>query len=195
MGRTAKIDRETTETQIAVQIDIDGSGESNIDSGIGFFDHMLTHVARHGLIDLTLKAHGDTYVDYHHTVEDIGIVFGQALQKAAGDKKGIERFASVYIAMDESLVHIALDFSGRPHLEWCIALPKAKVGEFDTELVQEFFRAVVYNAGITLHIRLIHGSNLHHIIEAVYKAFGRGLRDALTLNPRVTGVPSTKGSL
>jgi imidazoleglycerol-phosphate dehydratase len=195
MSRCAEAVRATKETQIKVVLNLDGQGKVSSHTGIGFMDHMVDHIGRHGLFDLEVSAVGDLHVDGHHTVEDLGIVFGQAFAEAIGNKAGIERYGNSYVPMDEALAHVALDISGRPHLTWAVDLPKAKVGDFDIELAQEFFRAFVYKAGITLHIRCLEGSNLHHILEAVFKAFGRALRDAVATNARVKGIPSTKGSL
>lgn len=193
--RTADITRTTRETHITLSLALDGSGQVLADTGVGFLDHMLTHVGHHGLFDLSVCARGDVHVDFHHTVEDIGIALGQALAQAVGDKAGIERFGSSFVPMDESLVHVALDLSGRPHLEWGMDLPKAKVGEFDVELAQEFFRALAANCGANIHVRCLAGTNLHHMLEAAFKALGRALRDAVSINARVQGIPSTKGTL
>jgi imidazoleglycerol-phosphate dehydratase len=193
--RSATIARNTKETHIRLTVSLDGPSDSSVCTGIGFFDHMLTHIAHHGLLGLEVEAQGDTEVDCHHTVEDVGIAFGQAVSRALGDRVGIERYGSAFVPMDEALAHVALDFSGRAFLAWGVPLPKAQVGSFDVELAQEFFRAFAANAGATVHVRLLAGENLHHILEASFKALGRAIRDAAASNPRVMGVPSTKGSL
>lgn len=195
MTRCATVPRKTGETDITIAIDLDGSGKVDVETGVGFFDHMLCAFGRHGLFDLTVRAAGDTQVDDHHTVEDVGIVLGQAVREALGDKTGITRFADVAIAMDESLVQAAIDVSGRGQAYVDLPVPTQKVGTFDTELAEEFFIAFARAAGLTLHVRELAGSNSHHIIEAAFKAFGRALRFACELDPRVIGVPSTKGSL
>jgi imidazoleglycerol-phosphate dehydratase len=195
MTRCATVPRKTGETDITIAIDLDGSGKVDVETGVGFFDHMLCAFGRHGLFDLTVRAAGDTQVDDHHTVEDVGIVLGQAVREALGDKTGITRFADVAIAMDESLVQAAIDVSGRGQAYVDLPVPTQKVGTFDTELAEEFFIAFARDAGLTLHVRELAGSNSHHIIEAAFKAFGRALRFACELDPRVIGVPSTKGSL
>lgn len=196
MPRQASLKRETKETQIDLWLDLDGTGSFEIDTGAGFFDHMLSHIAKHGLIDLKLKATGDLQVDAHHLVEDVGIVFGQVLAQAVGDKKGISRFGDALCPLDEALVGVALDLSGRSHLEFGLQFPTQKVGEFDTELVLEFFRAVAANAAMTLHLWQQSGLNSHHIAESAYKSFGRALRMAVTPDERQAGlVPSTKGTL
>ena len=195
MVRTAQLERKTAETDIALEINLDGQGEYQIETGIGFFDHMLTHLAKHGKFDLRVAARGDLQVDQHHTVEDVGIVLGQALQQAVGDKAGMARFGEAAAPMDEALVGAVIDFGGRPHLEYGLQVPTEKVGDFDTELTREFFLAVVNNAGMNLHLRQEAGENSHHIIEAAFKAFARALDQATGLDPRVTGVPSTKGTL
>lgn len=195
MARSATVSRKTGETDITITIDLDGSGKVDVETGVGFFDHMLCAFGRHGLFDLTVRAAGDTQVDDHHTVEDVGIVLGQAVREALGDKAGITRFADVALAMDESLVQAAIDVSGRGQAYVDLPVPTQKVGTFDTELAEEFFIAFARDAALTLHIRELAGSNSHHIIEAAFKAFGRALRFACELDPRVIGVPSTKGSL
>ncbi len=195
MTRCATVPRKTGETDITIAIDLDGSGKVDVETGVGFFDHMLCAFGRHGLFDLTVRAAGDTQVDDHHTVEDVGIVLGQAVREALGDKAGITRFADVAIAMDESLVQAAIDVSGRGQAYVDLPVPTQKVGTFDTELAEEFFIAFARDAGLTLHVRELAGSNSHHIIEAAFKAFARALRFACELDPRVIGVPSTKGSL
>lgn len=193
--RTAKITRDTTETQINLTVNLDGSGTGQIDSAVPFLDHMLTLLARHGAIDLSLQARGDIDIDAHHTVEDVGICLGQALSRALGDKAGITRYGHALVPMDEALVLVAVDLSGRSHLSFQVDLPIARVGNFDTELVEEFMRALVNNASLTLHVNMLAGKNTHHIIEAIFKALGRALRAAWTKDPRATGVPSTKGVL
>ena len=193
--RTATLKRTTKETDIEISLDIDGAGEANVGSGIGFFDHMLILFAKHGLFSLTVKAQGDLVIDGHHTVEDIGIVLGQALAKAAGDKAGIRRYGHVYVPMDEALVLVVVDFSGRPFLAFDAELGQGRIGEFDVELTEEFLRAVAVNAGLTLHVKLLAGKNRHHIVEAIFKALGRALSQSLERDPRVQGVPSSKGML
>ena len=193
--RTATLNRETKETQITLTLNLDGTGEFDIDTGVGFFDHMLSHVAKHGLFDLTLKATGDLHVDAHHTVEDVGIVFGQALAKAVGDKKGLVRFGTGMAPLDEALVTVVVDFGGRSHLEYGLILPTEKVGDFDSELAREFFIALAANAGMALHVMQQSGRNTHHILESAFKSLGRALDEATQIDPRKTGVPSTKGVL
>ena len=193
--RSATLKRTTKETDIEISFDIDGAGEANVGSGIGFFDHMLILFAKHGLFSLTVKAQGDLVIDGHHTVEDIGIVLGQALAKAAGDKAGIRRYGHVYVPMDEALVLVVVDFSGRPFLAFDAELGQGRIGEFDVELTEEFLRAVAVNAGVTLHVKLLSGKNRHHIVEAIFKALGRALSQSLERDPRVQGVPSSKGML
>ena len=195
MARKAELNRETKETKIALSVDIDGSGTINAETGIGFFDHMLTHIAKHGLFDLVVKAKGDLEIDAHHTVEDVGICLGKAFAQALGDMKGIARFGHAVIPMDEALAMVAIDFSGRPFLVFQADLPRGKVGDFDSELTEEFFRAFAVNSRTTLHIVLRYGTNLHHCIEGIFKAFARALDAATRLDPRVSGVPSTKGML
>ena len=195
MTRTAKAVRGTSETDIGISVDLDGTGVADVETGIGFFDHMLTALARHSLVDLTVRAKGDLEVDDHHTVEDTGIVLGQALREALGDKRGIRRFGSVMVPLDEALVMAAVDISGRGELYWDVPIGPAKVGTFDTELGYEFFAGLAREAGITLHLRLVCGTNAHHILEAAFKAAARALREAVEPDPRVEGVPSTKGSL
>ena len=193
--RKATFDRKTKETQIHVEIDLDGNGASTIETGIGFFDHMLTHLAKHSLCDLTVKCRGDLEVDAHHTVEDVGIAIGSVLSKALGDKAEITRYGSSVVPMDESLVMTALDISGRGCLVYNMDIAKEMVGSFDTELTTEFFRALVNKAGINAHIRRLAGGNAHHTIEAAFKSFARALRVALSIDPRIEGVPSTQGTL
>ncbi len=194
-NRQATVDRKTRETKIHVRIDLDGTGESTVDTGIGFFDHMLTHLAKHSLCDLEVSCKGDLQVDAHHTVEDVGIAIGKAISQALGDKSGIVRYGSSVVPMDDALVMTALDISGRGSLVYGIDIAKEMVGAFDTELAPEFFKAVTVNAGINAHIRRLDGTNAHHIIEAAFKSFARALRDALSMDPRATGIPSTKGEL
>ena len=195
-ARTARIERVTKETQITVELSLDGTGETDIATGVPFFDHMLDAFGRHGLFDLTVRAKGDLEIDAHHTVEDTGIVLGQAFAQALGDKRGIVRFGSQFVAMDEALVLAACDISGRGQLHYDLALPIEIVGTFDTTLAKEFFIALATNAGITLHIVGFKGENSHHILEAAFKAAGRVLCEACAINPRIAGVlPSTKGSL
>ena len=193
--RTATKARQTSETEITLSVALDGDGGSEIVTGVGFFDHMLTHVARHGLLHLTVQATGDLHIDDHHTVEDIGIALGEALREAAGDKAGIARYGFSLLPMDEALVSCALDWSGRGLLVHDFSFPSPKIGTFDTELVPEFFRAVAANSGLTLHFEQRRGTNSHHIAEAAFKAFGRAFDRAKRLDPRVSGIPSTKGVL
>lgn len=195
LPRKAKLRRQTSETLVEVFLDIDGNGDSTIRTGIGFFDHMLTLLARHGLLTLEVRAEGDLEVDCHHTVEDVGIVLGQALAQAAGDKTGIRRYGQFFVPMDEALVQVVVDFSGRPYLVFSAELGHGRIGEFDTEMVEEFLRALSLNAGLTLHVRVLNGKNRHHIVEAIFKALGRALAVGLERDARVQGVPSTKGSL
>jgi len=195
MARNATIKRTTGETAIELSLELDGSGQSRIATPVPFIDHMLNLLARHGFFDLTVTASGDTEIDAHHTVEDLGICLGNAFREALGDKAGIRRYGRGTVPMDESLASVILDFSGRPFLVYNVPLPKAKVGEFDTELVEEFFVAFANHAGANVHVNLAYGSNLHHIIEAIFKAFGRALDEASALDPRVQGVLSTKGKL
>ena len=195
MSRCATIDRKTRETEIHLRLELDGRGESDVATPVPFFDHMLTHVARHGFFDLEVRASGDIEIDAHHTVEDLGICLGEAFRKALGDKEGIRRFGRGTMPMHEALASVILDFSGRPFLVYNVDMPKAKVGEFDTELVEEFFVAFCNHSGANVHVNLAYGDNLHHIIEAVFKAFGRALDEATQFDPRVEGVLSTKGKL
>lgn len=195
MARQAKIARETQETRIAIELNLDGSGKYEIQSPVPFFNHMLTAVARHGFFDLNVDADGDIEIDAHHTVEDIGIVLGEVVKKALGDKAGVRRFGSFTMPMHEALAAVHIDFSGRPFLVFNVDIPKSKIGNFDTELVEEFFVAFCNHSGANIHVNLAYGSNLHHIIEAIFKAFGRALDEATSLDPRIDGVMSTKGSL
>ena len=196
MTRTAKVVRATAETDIGLSMDLDGTGAADVETGVGFFDHMLCALARHSMVDLTLRVKGDTCVDDHHTVEYTGIVMGQALREALGDKRGIRRFGSVMVPLDEALVMAAVDISGRGELFWDVPIGPSKVGSFDTELGHEFFAGLARDAGITLHLRLVCGENAHHILEATFKAFARALREAVEPDFRSAGaIPSTKGSL
>lgn len=196
MPRIAELTRTTKETDLRVRVNLDGGGDSRVKTGIGFFDHMLDALARHALLDLTVEARGDLHVDGHHTVEDTGIVLGQALAQALGDRAGIRRYADCSVPLDEALVRCVLDVSGRPYLAYDIDIPKWQMlGDYDVFLTPEFFRALVLNAGFTVHLDLIRGDNPHHIVEAAFKAFARCLDAATALDPRVTGVPSTKGAL
>jgi imidazoleglycerol-phosphate dehydratase len=195
-GRKASVKRTTKETDIEVAVDLDGKGFSNISTGIGFFDHMLDLLARHARIDIIVKAKGDLHIDHHHTTEDVGIALGQAMKKALGDMKGITRYASVHMPMDEALTRVAVDVSGRPFLVFKATFGRDKVGAFDTELVQEWFQAFAMNAGLTLHVETLYGSNDHHIAESCFKGLARALRAAFAIDPRAAGeVPSTKGTL
>jgi len=194
--RSSQITRKTAETDISVQINLDGSGVYDNQTGIGFFDHMLDQLARHSLIDMTIRATGDLHIDDHHTVEDTGIALGQALTQALGDKRGIRRYGSCLLPMDDALLRCALDLSARPFLIWNVDLPTPKIGTFDTELVREFFQAFSTHGGITLHIDQLHGFNSHHIAEAAFKSLARALREAVETDPRkADAVPSTKGAL
>ena len=195
MARQAQVTRDTQETQITVKINLDGSGKSKLASGVPFLDHMLYQIARHGLVDLEVKAKGDLHIDAHHTVEDIGITLGQALAKAVGDKKGVRRYGHAYVPLDEALSRVVVDLSGRPGLEMTGKFTRARVGEFDVDLVREFFQGFVNHAQVTLHLDNLKGSNTHHQVETLFKAFGRALRMAVELDPRVKGIPSTKGTL
>jgi len=194
--RTATVTRNTAETKITVEIDLDGTGSYDNQTGVGFFDHMLDQLARHSLIDMTVRCEGDLHIDDHHSVEDVGIALGQAMTQAMGDKRGIVRYGSCLLPMDDALVRAALDLSARPFLVWNVDLPTAKIGTFDTELVREFFQAFSTHGGITLHVDCLHGINSHHIAEAAFKAVARSLRDALEVDPRkADAIPSTKGAL
>ena len=194
--RTATITRKTAETDITVQIDLDGTGRYDNQTGVGFFDHMLDQLSRHALIDMRVRAKGDLHIDDHHTVEDVGIALGQALTQALGDKRGIRRYGACHLPMDDAQVRAALDLSGRPFLVWNVDMPTAKIGTFDTELVREFFQALATHGGITLHVDKLHGFNSHHIAEATFKAAARALREAVEADPRrADAIPSTKGSL
>jgi imidazoleglycerol-phosphate dehydratase len=194
--RTAEVVRNTAETQIRVVVDLDGSGTSQLSTGIGFFDHMLDQIARHGALDLTVEASGDLHIDGHHTVEDIGITLGQAVARAVGEKKGIRRYGHAYVPLDEALSRVVIDFSGRPGLTWQVDFTRAMIGEFDVDLAHEFFQGFVNHALVTLHVDNLRGDNAHHQCETVFKAFARALRMAVEPDPRAAGaVPSTKGTL
>jgi imidazoleglycerol-phosphate dehydratase len=194
--RKANIERRTTETEISASVDLDGKGAYEVKTGIGFLDHMVEQLARHSLIDIWLNAKGDLHIDFHHTTEDSGIALGQAVAKALGDRKGIKRYASLHLPMDEALTRVAIDVSGRPYLIWKVDFSRPKIGDFDTELVREWFQAFVMNAGVTLHIETLYGDNNHHIAESCFKALARSLREAIEIDPRQENrIPSTKGSL
>ena len=193
--RTAEVRRETKETQISVRLDLDGSGAAKLDTGVPFLDHMLDQVARHGLFDLTIEAKGDLHIDAHHVVEDIGITFGQAFARAIGDKSGIYRYGHAFVPLDEALSRVVVDLSGRPGLSFEIAFTRARIGEFDVDLIHEFFQGFVNHANVTLHVDNLKGDNAHHQAETAFKAFGRALRMAVERDARTQGVPSTKGSL
>ena len=195
MPRTTTISRKTAETDIRLSLDLDGSGRVEAATGVGFFDHMLTHVAKHGLFDLTVQCKGDTHIDAHHTVEDVGICFGKALAQALGDKAGIRRFGDCTLPMDETLATAAVDLSGRPFLVWRAEVPLETLGTFSSQLAEEFWRAVSSAGLLTLHVVLHHGKNTHHVVEAIFKACARALRAAVEPDPRATGIPSTKGVL
>jgi imidazoleglycerol-phosphate dehydratase len=195
-SRKAEVTRNTAETRITVRVDLDGSGKSNLHTGIGFFDHMLDQIARHGMIDLDVQADGDLHIDGHHTVEDVGIAFGQAVNQAVGDKKGIRRYGHAYVPLDEALSRVVIDFSGRPGLVMNVPFKSGMIGSFDSQLAHEFFQGFVNHAFVTLHIDNLRGENAHHQAETVFKAFARALRSALEMDPRSAGtIPSTKGSL
>jgi len=195
-GRTAKVVRATKETEIAVELDLDGSGESRIATGIGFLDHMLEQLSRHSLIDLSVEATGDLHIDFHHTTEDSGYAIGEAVSKALGERRGIQRYGAALIPMDETLTRVALDLSNRPYLVWKVAFTRAKLGEMDTELFHEWFKAFVQSAGVTLHVENLAGENNHHIVESCYKGLARALRQGVEIDPRkADAVPSTKGVL
>jgi imidazoleglycerol-phosphate dehydratase len=196
MARTVSLARKTLETDITLTLSLDGSGKADIATGIGFLDHMLTALTRHALLDLTLRATGDLHIDFHHTTEDVGIVLGQAVAQALGERRGITRFGHALIPMDEALAEVAIDLSGRPFLAWDVSFAQPKIGEMDTELFEEFFRALAFNALLTLHVTRRAGHNAHHVAEACFKATARALRMAVTLDPRIgDAVPSTKGAL
>lgn len=193
--RSSKISRKTNETDIVMEFEVDGRGEARIDTGIGFFDHMLTSFVKHGFFNMSLAVKGDLHVDCHHTIEDVGIVLGQAIKEALGEKAGIKRYGYFILPMDESLVICSLDLSGRPYFSYDVSFTSERVGYMDTEMVKEFFYAISYSAGMNLHIKLLEGSNNHHIIEAIFKAFAKALDEATQLDDRITGVLSTKGAL
>lgn len=194
--RTATVKRDTLETRIEVTLNLDGSGKSEFNTGVSFLEHMLDQVARHGMLDLQIQAEGDLHIDAHHTVEDVGITLGQAFVEAVGDKTGLRRYGHAYVPLDEALSRVVIDFSGRPGLEYGVEFPRARIGDFDVDLFAEFFQGFVNHAKVTLHIDVIRGDNAHHIAETVFKAFGRALRMALEIDPRMEGImPSTKGSL
>jgi imidazoleglycerol-phosphate dehydratase len=193
--RTAEVKRDTRETQIRVKLNLDGSGAGKLDTGVPFLDHMLDQVARHGVYDLEISAKGDLHIDAHHTVEDIGIALGQAFAQALGDKQGIRRYGHAYVPLDEALTRVVVDLSGRPGLEFKVDFVRARIGEFDVDLVHEFFQGFINHAQVTLHVDNLKGDNAHHQAETAFKAFGRALRMATELDPRIKGVPSTKGSL
>ncbi len=194
--RSAKIERKTNETEIGVEVNLDGTGSFDISTGVGFLDHMLEQLSRHSLIDLKVKAKGDLHIDMHHTTEDTGIAIGQAVAKALGDRKGIRRYAHAYLAMDEALTRVALDISGRPYLIWNVTFSRPKIGDMDTELFREWFQAFAMNSGITVHVETLYGDNNHHIAESCYKGLARALREGLEIDPGQSGrIPSTKGSL
>ncbi len=194
-ARIAIVQRDTLETRVQARVNLDGVGNVRLASGLPFLDHMLDQIARHGLIDLEIEAQGDLHIDAHHTVEDIGITLGQAVKQALGDKSGIRRYGHAYVPLDEALSRVVLDCSGRPGLEYAVEFPRARIGDFDVDLFREFFQGFVNHALVTLHIDNLRGRNAHHIIETVFKAFGRALRMAVEADPRATGIPSTKGSL
>jgi len=194
--RTAKIERKTKETDIKLALNLDGKGQYSINTSIPFFDHMLSLMCKHGIFDMKLKAKGDIEIDYHHTVEDIGIVFGKAVKQTLGDMKGISRFGQATVPMDEALASVSIDISGRPYLVYRVAFPKkSKIKNFDPDLIEDFLQAFVSNSGITLHVESPYGRNTHHIIEAIFKALGRALRNAVYIDPRIKGIPTTKGQL
>jgi imidazoleglycerol-phosphate dehydratase len=193
--RSAEVQRNTLETQIRVKLALDGSGAAKLATGVGFFDHMLDQIARHGMIDLDIEAKGDLHIDAHHTVEDVGIALGQALAQAIGDKKGLRRYGHAYVPLDEALTRVVVDLSGRPGLVFEVPFVRGTIGEFDVDLVREFFQGMVNHAAMTVHVDALRGDNAHHQAETVFKAFGRALRMAVEIDPRATGIPSTKGTL
>lgn len=195
MNRTATWERKTSETAIEISLNLDGAGKSEVSTGVGFFDHMLTLWAKHGLFDLTAKVDGDLQVDAHHTIEDTGIVLGQVLNRALGDKSGIRRYGTAFVPMDEALAMVSLDISGRPFLQFDVELPPAMIGSFPPEMAEEFLRAFAVNAGLTVHVRMLAGKNAHHMVEAIFKALGRALSEASRRDERIIGVMSTKGVL
>ncbi|MEC9356901.1 MAG: imidazoleglycerol-phosphate dehydratase HisB [Pseudomonadota bacterium] len=194
-SRKASVARETRETKIRVELDLDGTGRAELNTGIAFLDHMLDQVARHGMIDLLVDCVGDRHIDDHHSVEDIGITVGQALAQAWGDKSGVRRYGHAYVPLDEALARVVVDLSGRPGLEWFVEFSRARIGSFDVDLFREFFQGLVNHAQITLHVDSLRGRNSHHVAETIFKAFGRALRMAVEPDPRASGIPSTKGSL
>lgn len=195
-ARRAVVNRDTKETRISISVDLDGKGSADLDTGLPFFDHMLDQVARHGLLDLKVQASGDLEIDAHHTVEDTGIVLGEAVAKALGDKQGVSRYGHAYVPLDEALSRVVVDFSGRPGLDYHVSYPRARVGDFDVDLIHEFFQGFVNSAAATVHIDNLRGVNAHHVAETVFKAFGRAVRMAVAKDPRIEGVlPSTKGKL
>jgi len=195
-ARAAQLRRDTLETQISVELNLDGTGKAQLDTGVPFLDHMLDQIARHGLVDLSVQAKGDLHIDAHHTVEDIGITLGQAFDRALGDRKGIRRYGHAYVPLDEALSRVVIDFSGRPGLEYQVSFPRSRIGDFDVDLFHEFFQGLVNHAKATLHVDCLRGVNAHHIAETVFKAFGRAVRMAAEADPRMAGMlPSTKGSL
>jgi len=195
-ARTASVERNTNETQISIQLNLDGIGQSSLKTGLPFFEHMIDQIARHGMLDLSIDAKGDLEIDAHHTVEDVGITLGQAFSQAIGDKKGVARYGHAYVPLDEALSRVVIDFSGRPGLEFRVQFPRARVGDFDVDLIHEFFQGFANHANVTLHIDSLAGDNSHHIAETIFKAFGRALRMAAALDERMQGIiPSTKGSL
>ncbi len=195
MERTAVVKRKTSETEIEMDLNLDGEGKYDLSTTIPFLDHMLAQLAKHGLFDLKIKAKGDVEIDFHHTVEDVGIVLGEAFKKALKDKKGIRRFGSAYTPLDEALALVVVDIAGRPYFVYDVDLPKEKVGEFDVELVEDFFQAFANNCGATLHVRMISGNNLHHIVEAIFKAFAKAMDQGTSIDKRIKDIPSTKGAL
>lgn len=195
MERTAVVKRKTSETEIEMDLNLDGEGKYDLSTNIPFLDHMLAQLAKHGLFDLKIKAKGDVEIDFHHTVEDVGIVLGEAFKKALKDKKGIRRFGSAYTPLDEALALVVVDIAGRPYFVYDVDLPKEKVGEFDVELVEDFFQAFANNCGATLHVRMISGNNLHHIVEAIFKAFAKAMDQGTRIDKRIKDIPSTKGVL
>lgn len=194
-ARTASVERKTRETHITVEVRADGTGKASLSTGLPFFEHMLEQVARHGLMDLRIEAKGDLEVDAHHTVEDVGIVLGQAVRQALGEREGIRRYGSAYVPLDEALSRVVIDFSGRPGLEYRVLFPRARIHDFDVDLIHEFFQGFVNHAMATVHVDGIHGDNAHHVAETIFKAFGRALRTAIEIDPRESGTPSTKGQL
>ncbi|MBK6555344.1 MAG: imidazoleglycerol-phosphate dehydratase HisB [Rhodocyclaceae bacterium] len=193
--RSAEVERNTLETRIRVKLNLDGSGQSTLSTGVGFFDHMLDQIARHGMMDIEIAATGDLHIDAHHTIEDVGITLGQCLARAVGDKQGVRRYGHAYVPLDEALSRVVIDLSGRPGLVFDVPFVRGTIGEFDVDLVREFFQGLVNHAAMTVHIDCLRGDNAHHQAETVFKAFGRALRMAVEADPRATGVPSTKGTL